>query len=100
MEQVVQRNAANAEESASASQEMRSQAGNLREYVEELQRLMDGRGYKPQSVSSTGRDNFGARRPAKKDGRKADQTPPRLIRGKEVNPAQLIPMGNDDFEDF
>jgi len=100
MEQVVQRNAANAEESASASQEMRSQAGNLREFVDELQQLMDGRGHKPQDVSSTGKDPFGTRRAVKKETRKTGQAPPRLIRRKEVKPSQVIPMANDDFEDF
>lgn len=43
MEAVTQQNAANAEESASASEELSAQAGNLREIVQQLVVLVDGR---------------------------------------------------------
>jgi len=46
MDKVVQQNAANAEESASASEEMNAQAEQLREYVGDLVRLVSGAGKK------------------------------------------------------
>ena len=42
MDKVVQQNAANAEESASASEEMNAQAYQMKEYVGELKMLVDG----------------------------------------------------------
>jgi methyl-accepting chemotaxis protein len=42
MDKVVQQNAANAQESASASAEMRAQAERMKEFINELVRLVDG----------------------------------------------------------
>jgi len=42
MDKVVQQNAANAEQSASASEEMNAQACHMKEFVEELKSLVDG----------------------------------------------------------
>jgi methyl-accepting chemotaxis protein len=42
MDKVVQRNAGNAEESASASEELSAQAGSMKDYVTELTSLIDG----------------------------------------------------------
>lgn len=43
MDQVVQRNAANAEESASASEEMSAQAEQMKKYVEDMVSLVEGK---------------------------------------------------------
>jgi methyl-accepting chemotaxis protein len=46
MDRVVQQNASNAEESASASEEMNAQAQQMKEFIGELKSLVDGsRGY-------------------------------------------------------
>ena len=43
MDKVVQKNAANAEESSSAAEEMDAQAGQMRDYVKDLSVLLDGK---------------------------------------------------------
>jgi methyl-accepting chemotaxis protein len=54
MDQITQRNAANAEESASGSQELSSQASSLNQIVEELIVLVDGTG-KQQTPADQGK---------------------------------------------
>jgi methyl-accepting chemotaxis protein len=56
MDKVIQQNAANAEESASASEEMNGRAGEMREFVEELSSLIGG-GAKRIGIESQHIDN-------------------------------------------
>ena len=51
MEKVVQKNAANAEESASASEEMSAQAETLKGFVGQLASLVGNRGYQMKLLS-------------------------------------------------
>ncbi len=103
MDKVVQQNAANAEESASASEEMHAQAEQLREYVRNLLVLIAGdgnhgkpnksvktfhRGRQERSSGAIEKKKFGFQ---KKLSRKTD----------EIRPDQMIPFDeDDDFKDF
>jgi methyl-accepting chemotaxis protein len=97
MDKVVQQNAANAEESASASEEMNAQAAQMKGFVDNLVALVGGnlkndkgvlsfRGKTPKAV--TGRPLAA---PVKKDVFVHNAT--------EVNPEQIIPM-DEDVKDF
>lgn len=57
MEQVTQQNAANAEESASASEELNAQAGTLREIVQKLEVLVEGKSTDIQNVKFSTKSN-------------------------------------------
>jgi methyl-accepting chemotaxis protein len=100
MDKVVQQNAANAEESASASEEMNAQAEQLREYVGDLVRLVAGKQNKeslnnefksPEKVSSM-----------IKAPTKGKLNPFSHIQSSnEVRPDQIISFNDDeDFENI
>ncbi|MCP4118098.1 MAG: chemotaxis protein [Desulfobacteraceae bacterium] len=91
MDKVTQQNAANAEESASASEELNAQADQMQIMVEELVGLVGGGKARIASRSVTPSSPM---KPA---------APKRMIaRGnREVRPEQVIPMDDDDgFIDF
>ncbi len=97
MDKVVQQNAANAEESASASEEMNAQAERLREYVGDLAALISGKRDQgavthPQSPMKTvsTQTNYPKPRNMKMLGRQ----------NKEVRPEHVIPFDDEDFKDF
>jgi methyl-accepting chemotaxis protein len=50
MDKVTQSNAANAEESAAAAEELNAQAESMKDAVQQLLQLVDGKGYRPESV--------------------------------------------------
>ncbi|MCG8551725.1 MAG: methyl-accepting chemotaxis protein [Desulfobacterales bacterium] len=97
MDNVVQQNAANAEESASASEEMNAQAEQLRDFVSGLFELINGKKdhgttktlYRVKSTSHQTKTNISANRNV-------------LVHGpKEVASDQVIPFDDDDkFKDF
>ena len=105
MDKIVQQNAASAEETASASEEMNAQAEQLKDYVMDLVRMVQGdkgrtsgpdrrrqiSGKQVTSISS-GRTLPG---PAK-----SHATHKLTIRSKEIRPDQVIPFDDDDFKDF
>jgi methyl-accepting chemotaxis protein len=105
MDKVVQQNAANAEESASASEQMHAQAEQLREYVRDLVALVTG---EMQNISSVRRRKPGNTQgdETKRSGavhkkRLADTR--KKLPGKpgEMRPDQVIPFDEDDeFKDF
>ena len=94
MDKVTQNNAANAEESASASKEMSAQARQMKAMVDELATLVGTQsGKQPDrkpadrkraEAESAGKETI-VRLPAKSDA---------------VDPEQLIPLNSDDFKDF
>jgi methyl-accepting chemotaxis protein len=96
MDKIVQQNAANAEESASASEEMNAQAEQMKGFVEDLIALVGG-----SAKSKTKRDQGKA---PKALTRKAFVTPVKkevlVQNAKEVDPKQVIPMGDEDFAEF
>lgn len=103
IEEIIQQNAANAQELASASQQMKSQSGHLREFVQGLIRLI-GRvkssAFSPASGRSRQRQapETTASAPPKKPARSAKK-PDKLPR-QEVRPDQVLPLKEDDFDDF
>jgi len=98
MDNVVQQNAANAEESASASEEMNAQAEQLRDYVGDLVQLVTGK--KDQDISTGGAKTMKSvvhhSQPTATVNKKMIANNP-----KEVRPDQVIPFDDDEsFENF
>jgi methyl-accepting chemotaxis protein len=102
MDKVTQSNAAGAEESASASEEMNAQAEHMRGMVNKLVTLVGNVGNGAGDGDVLGQKTLRAsvhRAPAvlmKKTRAKALQHP----KAMEVHPDQVIPMDDEDFEDF
>jgi methyl-accepting chemotaxis protein len=99
MDKVVQQNAANAEESASASEEMNAQAEHLSDFVGELVLLVTGkRDQKPRP----GRNRTEKKRPLPPSKLSGPVRGKRLIpAAKEIRPDQVIRFeGDEDFKDF
>jgi len=104
MGKVVQQNAANAEESASASEEMSAQAEQMKGFVGELVALVGG------NKNGAGQGRRPCMKTLKAFTRRSVAGPGKapVARGmdvavhkaKEVNPDQIIPMDDEDFEDF
>ena len=93
MDKVTQRNAANAEESASASEEMNAQAQQMGEMVNDLEALVGG----------------AQRKETRNASRKSSppESEDRIINKKvkerhsqKIHPDRVIPMNDGDFEDF
>jgi len=103
MDKVTQQNAANAEESASAAEEMNAQAEEMKNYVNDLVALVGG---KAGQAAITHHQPVHKKAPAVKreaapEKRKALAAPKRKqVARKEVNPEEVIPLGDKDFEDF
>ncbi len=114
MDKVTQSTAANAEESASASEELNAQAEQMKTYVEDLMRVVGGSGRddagyahedsRKRPLRSPGRIIGGMKRglPSVASGRGKELalTAGKDTRGKVVNPNQIIPMEEDEFKDF
>lgn len=109
MDKVVQRSAANAEESASASTEMNTQAEHLREFVRELGILIHG-SHTPSagksgpsipraaaSVPSVG-EKTGSRTVIARVSRRPERD--RKPVGEEASRGKLLPDTDKDFGDF
>ena len=90
MDKVVQQNAANAEESASAGEEMNAQAMQMKGMVDDLVVLVQGGG-----KAAMGRQCVGE---AKGKKSAAPHRALALARGK-VDPKRVIPLADDDFTD-
>ena len=105
MDNVTQKNAANAEESASAAEEMNAQAAQMRDFVGDLVALVGGRrngtAVSRQSLPSLGRGETAVPsversvQPVK--GKKKDSP---TEKPKKLRSNQIIPLGDNDFKDF
>ena len=99
MEQVTQLSAANAEESASVSEEMNSQAAQLKSFVGELITLVEGSNEKKGSgyiTSRTERQRIPNIKAMKRDKKKVKPA----ILSREVRPEQVIPLDDGEFSNF
>ncbi len=99
MDKVVQGNAANAEESASASEEMSAQAEQLRDFVGDLMMMVTGK----KLVRSPRKGRQSLRRPVPKRTQQVTQAKRALPSQSagEVHPDQQISFDDDDdFKDF
>ncbi|CCK78444.1 methyl-accepting chemotaxis protein [Desulfobacula toluolica] len=95
MDKVVQQNAANAEESASASEEMNAQAEQLKDYVGELFMLVTGkRNKKGRNISSPSLEAMSSKSALIDDLKKKIPTKKTI----EIKPEQVIPF--DDVKGF
>ncbi|MCE5241976.1 MAG: methyl-accepting chemotaxis protein, partial [Desulfobacteraceae bacterium] len=104
MDKVVQGNAANAEESASASTQMNAQATHLQTYIEDLASLVGGRasqgGGNMKELAGPAEEEPAlpppASRPKRISGWNGDKpekaVAPRRPANKEVGPEQIIPL--------
>jgi len=104
MDKLTQQNAANAEESASASEEMNTQAGNMKSFVRDLVALVGGRGN--SHISDRGRRaNFqkttapAQNRIARPVAAKHSVSKPAPVNSGAAKPAEVIPL-DDDFAEF
>ncbi len=111
MDQVTQSNAASAEESASASMELKTQAGNLDLIVRNLARIITGTGKKGKAEPSTSMQPFKRRTvhaviaADKPKGlpvpKKRPKPQPAHIKKKgAVKAEEVIPFDDEDFKDF
>jgi len=98
MDKVVQQNAANAEESASASEEMNAQAEQLRDYVGDLVQLVTGKKDQDSGITGARTIKHAVHQPQPTSTGKKKM----LIQStKEVRSDQVIPFDDDDdFENF
>jgi methyl-accepting chemotaxis protein len=115
IDHVVQQNAASAEESASASEEMSAQAVQMKEYVKNLINIIgsgESKGILELFVrrDKTG-DDYGIVEPQAYEDterylpetapeEKPVEKAPKTKKSKEVRPHEVIPMDDDDFQDF
>ena len=97
MDQVTQQNAANAEETASASEEMYAQTEQMKAIVCDLITLIEGRG-NMEKTSRGAKAKALTSQPRKTQARQLKNIP--LQTTKAVNHEQLIPVDDEDFEDF
>ncbi len=105
MDRIVQQNAANAEEAASASEEMNSQAEQMKSVSDELMAMVGGAGKRDRQFLATGATGGkSVNRPAHDTLAPSEETAgTRKLLGnkaKEVTPDQIIPMEDDEFQDF
>ncbi len=103
MDKIVQQNAANAEENASASEEMNAQSLQLKAFVEEMAAMVGNRKNGHAKTGRTGRPadpDLPAHRRLAASKRAPKTPPPRRLPSREVNPDQVLPLTEDDFREF
>jgi methyl-accepting chemotaxis protein len=118
MDKVVQQNAANAEESASASEEMNAQTLNMKGVIESLHHLVGGSNggsnnrkgaIRLKALLSRGKDRDNGKKSrqaiavATSAGRRqivGRETGQNRQRQQVVRPDDVIPMDENDFKDF
>jgi methyl-accepting chemotaxis protein len=115
MDKVTQRTAANAEESASASEELNAQAEQMKGYVAELVQIVGGSSHAVTSAGGRGasrallqtdRSGRSGRSGAKRavlSNFKPDLKGRKLLasgRTRAVSPEEILPMEDEGFKDF
>jgi methyl-accepting chemotaxis protein len=97
MDKVTQQNAANAEESASASEELNAQAEQMKSIVADLAALVSGKRKRGGDGGGTAHAIPGE----KGSGSPARLAPPTSPKGAgDVNPQRMIPFEKDSFQEF
>ena len=103
MDKVSQRNAANSEESAASSEEMSAQAIQIKSYVGELIRVVEGDSNKKRDGAGpvTPKPEKTAAPSGKPKSKPFKQVKAIEARNqKDLRPEQVIPFDDDDFTDF
>ncbi len=99
MSQVTQSNAANAEESAAAGEQLNSQAERMMGMVRSLSQLINGNAAMRTTHMWTGDDSGLGRREAMSSAA-IGALPPALSPPAPLTPASAIPLEEEDFRDF
>jgi methyl-accepting chemotaxis protein len=105
MDKVTQSNAANAEQTASAAEEMNGQAGRMHDFVEDLQKVVGRTKAKllkqPKAKKSKRQDKALSHQP-RPQPKRSGQTQTLLATQppKGLKPQNAIPLDEDDFKDF
>jgi methyl-accepting chemotaxis protein len=102
MDKVTQNNAASAEESASASEEMNAQAEQMKAFVDDLVRLVRGKSAQfSESQTAETVNHPDSSKPMERGIRKALGAPKRIKPDhKAVDSQKIIPLNDNDFQDF
>ncbi len=105
MDKVVQQNAANAEESASASEELNAQAITMKDVVAELESVIGGRSNGNSRGGFSGTVSQTGRKPAMiehrtKAAKGSANARNRKSPGRALNPEEVIPFNDSEFKDF
>ncbi|MBI5556748.1 MAG: chemotaxis protein [Deltaproteobacteria bacterium] len=107
MDKVVQANAASAEQSASASEELSAQSESMKEVVQELTRLVEGDGTRISTTTDQAARPRRAPRPAAGAAKRqprltaAAAMRPRPTNKDKATPEEMIPLDKDEeFADF
>jgi methyl-accepting chemotaxis protein len=117
MDEVTQSNAANAEESASASEELSAQAKDLNDMVDALVLLVDGSngrgngrigrigGAKLKQLYATREEGLGPDREVNGlvhpiEGDHEEKKTPKTAERRRVNPEEIIPLKDEELRDF
>ncbi|MFW6242473.1 MAG: methyl-accepting chemotaxis protein [Thermodesulfobacteriota bacterium] len=106
-DQLVQKNAADAEESSASAGQIRDEAGRMRRLVRELYEMVQGqvrRGdetFRATGVSAArnGSGSSGSQRVAARAGRAVDRSN-RRDGSREIGPEERLPLDESDFEGF
>jgi len=104
MDKVTQQNAAGAEQSASASEELSSQALSMKEIVNGLQRIIGGQ-HHSMKIPAPEKRKAAAPRAAGLSDQILHSIADRQLTGKTIekqksNPAYTIPLDENDFQEF
>jgi methyl-accepting chemotaxis protein len=103
VDKVTQQNAANAEESSSASVELSSQAGQMQTMVEELLGLIGGKPKAPKPAPPAARQKEKSLKTPEASAAPAPRAKARTqptLKARHPSPEQIIPLENEDFKDF
>jgi methyl-accepting chemotaxis protein len=105
MDKVIQRNAATAEESASASEELNGQSAQMKSMVDNLVSLVGGKREEPKKIGGAltvrGKSTPAPSGVKSRAGGKAPtSTPKDVAKAKVVTPEQVIPLDDEDFKNF
>jgi methyl-accepting chemotaxis protein len=103
VDKVTQQNAANAEESSSASVELSSQAGQMKTMVDELLGLIGGQPKRSGPAPSPVRQKEKSLKlpeAAAAPAPRAKARPRPAVKDGHPSPEQIIPLENEDFKDF
>ncbi|MBA4393913.1 MAG: hypothetical protein C0407_10205, partial [Desulfobacca sp.] len=114
MDQVVQRNAASAEESASAAQEMNAQALEMKYFVEKITKIIGGKKQGLTRTRSLASGNGNGKQRLAKDYQDKPNLQKLLAKAalkskgknsafkgsREIRPEQLIPLEDGEFKEF
>ncbi len=101
MDRIVQQNAANAEESASASEEMSSLADHLKDVVREMVTLVGGsKNGTTEHQANIGRPAPSLKRPSFGNSSSTIENKSLAVQQKEAGHKDIVALDDDDLMDF